>query len=571
MKPFFQQGLVALFLITFSAKSQTSFCGCTNPIACNYDPLATCDDGSCVFNPTSSLPDSISLCEGEEALLNPMSNAFDFLWSTGSNTNSITVSEPGTYSVELTNSVAFPPNGILPGYLPSEGLLGWYPFNNDVIDEGPLNNNPTNNGATFSEDRFGNLSSCADLNGASRILFDEDFDLDFAERSLSIWFYPRVTNSSNFQLIFTNDNPELENGNVKFALIQDQLFATDGLASTLLLDNIQADTWYHGAIVRSDSSYLYINGELIRTDSLGTFKSAGPTVAPRIILGSARTNDRYFNGLIDDMVLYDRALSPQEVMNLFNASPNAFCTVIDSTVVVDADLDDDGLCDDVDPCPSSSLNPGDVCDDGNPNTQLDVVQADCTCQGEQICANPFPAVEATSLSTTPQGIGFLTSWDAVPGQIGCQIAARFANGNNLGSLTIGGANASSFFIPGQVLQPNTDYEWRVRCGCSQAPIVAGPWSAWQPFSTAAGAIISVSPNPSNGITQVNISVSQLQNSTLEVIDMNGRLVEQLFTGTTDPNSEYRFDFDGSDLPVGIYICRMITSSEIVTEKLIIRR
>ena len=146
---------------------------------------------------------------------------------------------------------------------------------------------------------------------------------------------------------------------------------------------------------------------------------------------------------------------------------------------------------------------------------------------------------------------------------------RFAEGNTLGQQIIGGANAQNFFVPGQILQLGTDYEWRVRCGCSQNPIVAGPWSAWQGFSTPTGAAITSSPNPTEGFSQVSFSVPEPQQATLEVMDMNGRVIEMLFSGMTDPNSEYRFDFDGSGLPNGVYLYRLTTDREVVTEKILI--
>ncbi|MEM9051644.1 MAG: T9SS type A sorting domain-containing protein [Bacteroidota bacterium] len=191
--------------------------------------------------------------------------------------------------------------------------------------------------------------------------------------------------------------------------------------------------------------------------------------------------------------------------------------------------------------------------------------------GTPECANPFPAVNDASLSATQQGSGFQLAWDPVPNQIGCQIAVRFTGGNNLGQQIVGGANAQSFFIPGQFLQLGTDYEWRVRCGCSQNPIVAGPWSAWQGFSTPDGALITSSPNPTEGYSQVSFSVQEPQQATLEVMDMNGRVIEMLFSGMTDPNSEYRFEFDGSVLPNGVYLYRLTSEGEVKIEKFMIAR
>jgi len=66
-------------------------------------------------------------------------------------------------------------------------------------------------------------------------------------------------------------------------------------------------------------------------------------------------------------------------------------------------------------------------------------------------------------------------------------------------------------------------------------------------------------------------VSKAEMSTLEVYDMNGKMVEALFSGVAQPESDYRFEFNGSNLPNGIYIYRLTTESEVKTEKFVISK
>lgn len=188
-----------------------------------------------------------------------------------------------------------------------------------------------------------------------------------------------------------------------------------------------------------------------------------------------------------------------------------------------------------------------------------------------VCENPFPQVDPASLSDTFTGTSILLEWDFVPNQIGCQVVVRFAGGATLGQKIVGGATVSQLNVPGGVLSPGTDYEWRVRCGCSQAPLVAGPWTPWTPFSTPGGAGISTSPNPTTGVSFVSFTVESPSYTTLEVFDMSGKLVDAIFTGTAQPGSEYRFEFDGSALPNGVYLYRLTTENEVVNEKFMIAR
>jgi len=193
-------------------------------------------------------------------------------------------------------------------------------------------------------------------------------------------------------------------------------------------------------------------------------------------------------------------------------------------------------------------------------------------ESEDLCfPGAFPAVDEASLTTSVGGSSIATSWDAVVGQIGCQIQVRLAGGNILGAQIIGGVNANSFNIPGSVLQVGTNYEWRVRCGCSQSPLVAGPFSSWQPFTTPGSAVIAVSPNPTEGQSFATFNVAEEGQVALEVYDLSGRMVGAIFSGIAQPNNDYRFEFNGSSLPNGIYIYRLTTETEVQTEKVIISR
>jgi hypothetical protein len=52
----------------------------------------------------------------------------------------------------------------VPSYVPTSGLVGWWPFNGNANDESGNGNNGTVNGATLTTDRFGNEGSAYDFN-----------------------------------------------------------------------------------------------------------------------------------------------------------------------------------------------------------------------------------------------------------------------------------------------------------------------------------------------------------------------------------------------------------------------
>jgi hypothetical protein len=191
------------------------------------------------------------------------------------------------------------------------------------------------------------------------------------------------------------------------------------------------------------------------------------------------------------------------------------------------------------------------------------------CEGSALCENPFPAVDPMSISTTVNANSVSFSWSALPLQIGCQVQARVAGGSTLlGSQIVAGANADGLNAPLGLFSPG-DYQWRVRCGCSQNPLIAGPFSAWQNFSVGSGISLNSSPNPTEGHSEVSFSMSHEGSATLEVYDLNGRLIESLYSGQVVADISYRVHFDGSRLPKGIYVYRLTTGSEVEIEKFVI--
>lgn len=89
-------------------------------------------------------------------------------------------------------------------------------------------------------------------------------------------------------------------------------------ASTYTLTStmpVPKNAWVHLAVTR-DASYnctLYMNGNVVASGSTAIVPTA-PTIAPCI--GSVNSGFAYFNGFIDDVRLYNRVLSPDEIKTL---------------------------------------------------------------------------------------------------------------------------------------------------------------------------------------------------------------------------------------------------------------
>lgn len=90
-------------------------------------------------------------------------------------------------------------------------------------------------------------------------------------------------------------------------------------------------------------------------------------------------------------------------------------------------------------------------------------------------------------------------------------------------------------------------------------------------SVQASAIMSSYPNPTSGASKVAFTVPNTEMTTLEVYDMNGRNVATIFNQIAEKDQPYSVDFNGTDLPNGVYIYRLTTTNSTIIDKFMIAR
>ncbi len=86
-----------------------------------------------------------------------------------------------------------------------------------------------------------------------------------------------------------------------------------------------------------------------------------------------------------------------------------------------------------------------------------------------------------------------------------------------------------------------------------------------------GAAITSDPNPTAGPSWVTFSVDEPQQVQVEVFDMAGRHIKTVFNQNAAGGQDYRMQFDGTSLPNGVYMYRMTTENEVITDKFMIAR
>lgn len=79
------------------------------------------------------------------------------------------------------------------------------------------------------------------------------------------------------------------------------------------------------------------------------------------------------------------------------------------------------------------------------------------------------------------------------------------------------------------------------------------------------------PNPFNPVTKITFSVSNNGYTTLKVFNLLGQEVATLFSDEAHSGKIYEVNFNGKDLPSGIYISRLQSGSNMQTQKMILSK
>jgi Concanavalin A-like lectin/glucanases superfamily len=216
--------------------------------------------------------------------------------------------------------------------IPSNGLIAYYPFSGNANDESGSGRNGIVYGATLTTDRFGNGNSAYSFDGASSYVSagTQSFQLPL---SVSIWFYSPSINSVWRTLIEWQNmmTPGLQiyavgNGSigVRLGVWQNSLnplLDSNDLKSTAKVDG--TSSWHMITVTKDTAEQavnfnLYIDGVLdvskLDTNSIGNNHT--------LLFGEEHTGNAqyHFMGKLDDITIYDRVLSAQEISSLYTGT-----------------------------------------------------------------------------------------------------------------------------------------------------------------------------------------------------------------------------------------------------------
>jgi WD40 repeat protein len=214
-------------------------------------------------------------------------------------------------------------------YRPLEqDLVAFYPFNGNAKDESGNGNHATVIGALTAVDRFGNSSGAYRFNGKNTHIRYERALTTLQPFTWSVWFRSVNPVAINNQFIISQaDGPGGGGVSPHLQIIDGVLifgsYETDSGGHEVVASKnapLKAGAWYHAVITSTADGErrLYVNGEL---DDFANGQPFGPVLANTYfgVRGGLNLNEDVFNGQLDDIRIYKRALSETEVKALYDA------------------------------------------------------------------------------------------------------------------------------------------------------------------------------------------------------------------------------------------------------------
>jgi hypothetical protein len=216
-----------------------------------------------------------------------------------------------------------------PSYVPSTGLVGWWPFDGNPNDLSGNGFNGVVSGATLATDRFGNTNYCYQFNGTSDFITVSNSPFTNGPFSISAWVNVNQ---------FSQGNPIVGLGDLGSTFLKKLYFApnygpagtpgigtsgANGINSTS--NAVQTNQWINIVLVFNSYSTsgveFYVNGTLLGANTTQGTNVPFPLNNSGFNFGkhTMNTGTEYFNGKLDDIGIWDRALTQQEITDLYQA------------------------------------------------------------------------------------------------------------------------------------------------------------------------------------------------------------------------------------------------------------
>ena len=258
----------------------------------------------------------------------------------------------------LALSILFIPTGIsqdLPSYVPTDGLVAYYPFNGNANDASGNGNNGTVSGAILTADKDGDAEKAYEFtvnenggwgNPQQEITVDYNTSMNSNTITLSAWVFPRTKPGSyadrpltifgrwadgvsnevfRFQITYDQNTTESAGAGANKIFLQISNASSNGNTSNnsefFKGGDIPFNQWTHVAVTYDGSvGKVYQNGQLVAENQIDVNINAGGSALNIGSLKSSNGTWYLFDGKLDELGYWNKVLSAEKIGNLFSNS-----------------------------------------------------------------------------------------------------------------------------------------------------------------------------------------------------------------------------------------------------------
>lgn len=214
-------------------------------------------------------------------------------------------------------------------------LVGHWPFDGNTQDAKGTNHVTESNGVSLATDRYGNANSAYSFSGSGSYMKCTTAGITGSINPRTITFWAKADNlTATSQTILVwggdiyTDGSRFEVTLVNNQIICDISTSNYGKTTSAIVNNV----WNFYAVVYTPKSTtnltqntlsntirFFVNGIVPTTEGVSTKPTipVNTRITNPIYFGSLYNTDRRFQGTLDDIRIYNKALSPEEIVALY--------------------------------------------------------------------------------------------------------------------------------------------------------------------------------------------------------------------------------------------------------------
>lgn len=212
-----------------------------------------------------------------------------------------------------------------------EGLVGWWRFDegegNIAKDSSGNGNDGTIYGATWIDGKYDKALNFDGVNDYASVPDSASCDVG-SEITMAAWLYPHNP-TAGYIMFIKKQTPGfgfwLFPAGHLYAEVYHPNYQQEGYIPVYGSTELQPNNWYHCVAVYKQNEYfrIYVNGVLDASVTAPN-KAIGVNNNPLLLAvpGWMGSGNAFYDGLMDDVRIYNRALSGTEINELFQKMPN---------------------------------------------------------------------------------------------------------------------------------------------------------------------------------------------------------------------------------------------------------